>query len=249
MALLCAAPCKERWPCTLQCPPWNASEGAHSVRHTQGPSLRCPHRGQRQVPLFSSWLCPVQSQPGMALTDVSSCSQSSVLICEASAPTVLSPPWLSPVTSGLALPGPLLLNFQFLMNTQKAESRRQTILKFVQNKTDQMPHENLQSMEVLNGTETLVDIKTDFTGIISCSKYKKKFWTVFQHDCGGLSKTTLIEPPGPFSVKCIVPASTDSLYYAKLHKTLNRTEESSHIQTLGLWRASVTFLSYQQMLC
>lgn len=172
----------------MQCPPWNASEGAHSVRHTQGPSLRCPHRGQRQVPLFSPWLCPVQSQPGMALTDVSSCSQSSVLICEASAPTVLSPPWLSPVTSGLALPGPLLLNFQFLMNTQKAESRRQTILKFVQNKTDQMPHENLQSMEVLNGTETLVDIKTDFTGIISCSKYKKNSGLYSNMTVGGYQK-------------------------------------------------------------
>lgn len=95
-------------------------------------------------------------------------------------------------------------------------------------------------MEVLNETKMLVDIKTDFTGIISCS-INKKFWTVFQHGCGRLSKTTLTGPLGPFAVKCILPAPTDSLYYAKLHKTLNRTEESSHIQTWGLWRASVTF--------
>lgn len=106
--------------------PPECCRGAQPVRHNQG----APHR-QREVPLSSPWLWPMQSQPGMALTHVSSCSQSSVLIWEASVSTVLSPPCLLSVTSVLALPDLLLLNFRFLVNTQKAGSKRQAILKFV----------------------------------------------------------------------------------------------------------------------
>lgn len=68
--------------------------GAQPVTHP-GPHSRAPHR-QREVPLSSPCLWPVQSQPGVALTHVSSCSQSSVLLWEA--PAVLSPPCLSSAT-------------------------------------------------------------------------------------------------------------------------------------------------------
>lgn len=68
--------------------------------HTQpGSPSQVPHtrQGQREVPLPSLWLCPVQSQPGMALTDVSSCSQQCPRLggfspsCAVTSPAVLSP--------------------------------------------------------------------------------------------------------------------------------------------------------------
>jgi len=70
-------------------------------------------------------------KPETAEADVYNWSQmklSSLVIAWAIAQ---SPSWLCIQLTELSLPGPLLQNFQFLTNMEKAESRRQTIVKFV----------------------------------------------------------------------------------------------------------------------